>query len=300
MNPNPGYAIPAALLSCATLFPLAQAAEEGGSTYAAGAANFLVAAVPPPPGTVTLGYGTAYRAERFLDASGKELPIPGFKLSVDAISPRFIWNMEGNVLGGNPILHLVLPILSKRVSLGGSHQAKHGLGDIVFGVALAFHHGDRGHSVLALDVVAPTGDYKAGDLANLGRNHWSLQPQYLYTRVSPDGLNLDVKSVLNLNRRNPATNYRSGTELIIDYAIGWGLGKGWVAGIGGSLLEQLRDDRLGGVRIPDSRSRMFAIGPSVRYQSVEGAFITLKWQRELSVRNRAEGSAFWLVASLPI
>lgn len=300
MNPSQTYAAFAVMLSGTTLFPLAQATEEGGSTYAAGAANFLVAAVPPPPGIITLGYGLAYRADRYLDGAGKELAIPGFKLSVDAVSPRFIWNMEGNVLGGNPVLHLVMPLLSKRVSLGGATQAKQGLGDITVGAALAFHHGNGCHSVVALDVVAPTGDYKAGDLANLGRNHWSLQPLYAYSRVSPDGLNADIKTVLNLNRRNPDTDYRSGTELIIDYAFGWGVGKGWVAGVGGSLLEQLSDDRLGGVRLPDSRTRMFAIGPSMRYQNTEGAFITFKWQRELSVRNRAEGSAFWLVASLPI
>jgi hypothetical protein len=292
-------ALSMAVLSSLTLATEVSASEGGGSTYAAGVANFLVAAVPPPPGVFLLGYGDVYHASRLRDGDGNVLPIPDFKLAATAVSPRLIWDAKAEVLGGNPVLHATLPLVELSVTAAGLRQSKRGLGDITLGAGLAYHHGEKLHSVIALDVVAPTGSYRAGDLANIGRNYWSLQPLYAMSRVDPDGLNADFKAVLNMNRRNPDTDYRSGTEFIFDYALGWGLGNGWVVGAGGSVAEQLSDDRVGDMRLANSRSRLFAIGPSLKYQGRDGGFFTLKWQREMAVRNRPEGAAVWIVASLP-
>ena len=41
-----------------------------------------------------------------------------------------------------------------------------------------------------------------------------------------------------------------------------------------------------GATLPDSKGRAFAIGPSLKYDNAKGWFITAKWQREMSVRNR--------------
>jgi hypothetical protein len=51
--------------------------------------------------------------------------------------------------------------------------------------------------------------------------------------------------------------------------------------------------------VPDSRGSAFAIGPSLKYDNGKGWFITAKWQREMSVRNRAEGHALWIKTILP-
>ena len=49
-----------------------------------------------------------------------------------------------------------------------------------------------------------------------------------------------------------------------------------------------------------NKGRAFAIGPSVKYDSGKGWFVTAKWQKELAVRNRPEGSAVWLKAVFPL
>ena len=103
----------------------------------------------------------------------------------------------------------------------------------------------------------------------------------------------------DFNRKNDATDYLSGQELHMDYAVGWGLGNGWVLGVGGYALWQTTDDRQNGQTVEDNKGRSFAIGPSIKYTSNKGWFLTAKWQDETQVRNRPDGNAYWLKLSIP-
>ena len=47
-------------------------------------------------------------------------------------------------------------------------------------------------------------------------------------------------------------------------------------------------------------SSAFAIGPSVKYDSGKGWFITGKWQAETNTKNRAQGNALWIKAVFPL
>jgi hypothetical protein len=129
---------------------------------------------------------------------------------------------------------------------------------------------------------------------NIGRNYWAIQPVFGISRIDPNGLNADAKVMWTYNFKNKDTDYRSGQELIVDYAVGWGLNNGWTLGLGGYAYQQLTNDKQNGATVPDNKGRAFAIGPSVRYDSGKGWFITAKYQAENSVRNRPEGTAFWL------
>jgi hypothetical protein len=77
------------------------------------------------------------------------------------------------------------------------------------------------------------------------------------------------------------------------------LGNGWTAGVGGYLYQQLNDDKQGGTTVSNHKGRTFAIGPSVKYDSGQGWFVTAKYQAETHVRNRADGAAFWVKAVFP-
>lgn len=216
------------------------ATEGGGSTYSPGLENFMAAAVPPP-GVYVLEYATRYSADRLNDAGGNAIPIPGeFSVRAAAAATRVIWSTDVRVGGGNLVLHGIVPLVDLKVGVNGATQHKTGVGDVTFGPGIAYHHSPALHSVLGLDIVAPTGSYSAGNLANLGRNHWSLQPVYAMTHVDPTGFNGDFKATLNFNQRNRDANYRSGIEFILDYTLGWGLGKDWAAGVGGYCTSSSR------------------------------------------------------------
>lgn len=287
-----------AICSLAFFLPAAQATEGGGSSYPMGADNYMTGAMPPP-GFYAQIFAERYRADRLLDNRGKSA-LDDFHLSADVIAPRLIWVTEQKVLDGALAFHLNVPLVDLRVDVNGQHQKKTGMGDIIFGPALGYHYSDKFHAIYALDIFAPTGRYDRGDLANIGRNYWAFEPVAAFSYVDPAGVNADIKIMYDFNLRNSATDYRSGQELHADYSLGWGLGNGWVIGVGGYVYRQTTDDRQDGDRVADNKGRAVAIGPSVKYASDSGWFVTAKWQKESQVRNRPEGEAYWVKLTIPL
>ena len=287
-----------AICSLAFFLPAAQATEGGGSSYPMGADNYMTGAIPPP-GFYAQIFAERYRADRLLDNRGKSA-LDDFHLSADVIAPRLIWVTEQKVLDGALAFHLNVPLVDLRVDVNGQHQKKTGMGDIIFGPALGYHYSDKFHAIYALDIFAPTGRYDRGDLANIGRNYWAFEPVAAFSYVDPAGVNADIKIMYDFNLRNSATDYRSGQELHADYSLGWGLGNGWVIGVGGYIYRQTTDDRQDGDRVADNKGRAVAIGPSVKYASDSGWLVTAKWQKESQVRNRPEGEAYWVKVTIPL
>ncbi|MER0217484.1 MAG: hypothetical protein DU481_15280 [Nitrosomonas sp.] len=82
-------------------------------------------------------------------------------------------------------------------------------------------------------------------------------------------------------------------------SLGWGVGRGWVLGIGGYAYWQVTSDSQNSESVTNNKGHAYAIGPSMRYDSGRGWFITGKYQIDGAVRNRADGTAFWLKAVLP-
>ncbi|BEP96417.1 transporter [Acidovorax sp. A79] len=288
----------AVLALAGTLCTAAFATEGGGSTYPLGTENFMAGAAPPP-GLYVLEYLNYYTTSRVNDGQGNAVPIPGFKVRAAAAATRLIWITPQEALGGLVAAHAILPVVDLSVRAGGANDSRTGLGDVTVGGSVAWHHSPQLHSVVGLDAVLPTGAYDRTRQANIGRNYLSLQPLGVLTWMDPSGFNGDVKATLNFNRTNGDTNYRSGRELIVDYAAGWGLGNGWVVGVGGYVYRQWSDDKVGGVALAGSRGRSQSIGPSVRYANGKGWLITAKVEKEFGVRNRAQGSQFWLKTTIP-
>ena len=207
----------------------------------------------------------------------------------------------GQILCGGDVQHL----FESRRECGARHagsrrQRKTGLGDIVVGAALGYHHSDKLHSIVALDTYLPTGRYDKNDLANIGTNHWAVEPVYAVSYVQPKGVVADAKIGYIFNQRNSDTDYKSGDELHADYSAGWAFGNGWTAGVGGYALQQTTSDKQHGETLAHSKTRAFAIGPSVKYDSGKGWFASLKWQKEVVAQNRPEGNAVWLKAVFPL
>lgn len=286
------------IAACTMVSHIASATEGGGSSYPMGAENYLTGAMPPP-GFYTVLFANRYTADTLKDNSGNDVPV-NFKVTANVVVPRFIW-VTNKVLFGGQVAHAVIvPIVNVDVNVAGASQNKTGLGDItVTALALGYHHSENLHSVVALDVITPTGSYKRNDIANTGRNYWAIEPVYTVSYVNPDGWNWDAKFMYDFNRKNPDTDYKSGQEFHFDYAVGYAVAKNWVAGVGGYAYKQITSDNQNGKTIPDNKGQAFALGPSLKYDNGKGFFITAKYQKEMNVRNRPEGNAFWVKASVP-
>lgn len=282
-----------------TAAPLAvQATEGGGSSYPMGAENYMTGAMPPP-GFYTLLFGNRYSADELKDARGNNVPI-NFKVTANVLAPRFVWVTGAKLFGGQVAHAMIVPAVDLDVRVNAASQNKTGLGDIIVtALALGYHHSPQLHSVVALDIITPSGSFDKNELANIGRNYWAIQPVYTATRMAPSGLNWDVKLMYDINFKNKDTNYKSGQELHADYSLGYGLGNNWVVGVGGYAYKQTTGDEFNGADI-GNKGRAFAIGPSLKYDNGKGFFVTVKYQKEMSVRNRAEGGALWVKATIPL
>lgn len=281
-------------LTAALLGASAQATEGGGSIYAVGNENFTCCALPPP-GLYGMVYAQSLKADKVRGNDGEVVTPSTFKVRATAVAPRIVWVSPEQVAGGSPGLHAIFPLVQLDVHVApGLSQDKSGLGDVVFGPFIGWHHSQNLHSVAAVDFFAPTGSYDKNDLANIGRNHWAAQAVYGVSWIDPQGINADAKVMYTFNQKNKDTQYRSGQELIIDYALGWGFGNGLTAGVGGYLYQQTTDDQHNGATVADNKGRTLAIGPSIKYDSGKGWFLTAKYQADTQVRNRAESKAFWL------
>ncbi len=286
------------VLCCSAVVPVAQATEGGGSIYPMGAESFLTGALPPP-GFYTLVYANHYNADKLKDNRGNTVPLD-FKVSATAVVPRFVWVTDKVLFGGQVAHAILIPLVDLDVNVAGSGQKKTGVGDIdITAIALGYHHSANLHSTLGLEVMVPSGNYNKADLANIGRNYWAIQPVYAASYIDPAGWNADFKAMLDFNFKNTATHYKSGNELHVDYSLGYGFQRHWVAGIGGYAYKQISNDEQYGVTVPDNRGQAFAVGPTLKYNNAKGLVVMAKWQKEMSVRNRAEGHAFWIKAILP-
>ncbi|MBF5005769.1 SphA family protein [Diaphorobacter caeni] len=293
-------ALSAVAAACALLVcGAAQATEGGGSIYPVGVENYACCALPPP-GLYGMAFGQVYSADRVRDNNGNTVTPDGFKVRANVIAPRVVWVTKETVAGASLAFHAIVPLVDLKVTPApGISQHKTGIGDITFGPALGWHLSDKMHTLLALDIYAPTGDYDKKNIANIGRNYWAVQPVAGFSYMDRSGLNADLKGMYTFNFKNSDTDYRSGQEFIADYSVGWGFGNGFVAGMGGYLYQQVSNDKLHGSTVANNKGRAFAIGPNIKYDSGKGWFVTAKYQMETSVRNRADGKAFWVKAVVP-
>lgn len=277
----------------------AYALEGGISIYPHGVENFLVGAAPPP-GLYANVFANYYHADQFNDGNGNDAHIPGFSIKAYSITPRIAWVTNNKVLGGDLLFHTIFPLVDLKVAVAGSLQHKTGIADITAGPAIAYHHSQNLHSIVAFNTYFPTGEYNKTDLANIGTNHYAFEPLYIVTYVNPTGFNGDARIGYIFNRTNSDTDYKSGQEFHIDYSLGWGLNSTWTVGIGGYYLQQTTSDRQAGADVPNSKTKAFSVGPSIKWDSEHHWFITAKWEKEIEAENHTKGSATWLKFVFPL
>ena len=122
-----------------------------------------------------------------------------------------------------------------------SAMSKHGMG-------IAWHLSKNFHTVLALNVVAPTGQYNKNDVVNIGRNYYSINPLWGLTYRADNGFEASAKLMYWINTVNTATSYVSGQEFDADYLVGWHYQK-WGFGANGFYRIQTTNDKQFGTTV---------------------------------------------------
>lgn len=300
------FALLGALLGLACAAGSALATEGGGSSYAVGVeTNFTGAMLPE--GTHTLMYYQHYEAGHNKDHSGKDNPrFAYFKSQADVVALRLshIWpglrlagaHVESRIVLSFPTLDayagLNRPAPAPVLDRSGTIQRQ---GDTTLApLLLGWHHGPW-HQMAGAEVVAPTGDYDADLPVNAGRNTWQLAALYGVSWL-PGTWEASARLRYATNRRNPATDYRSGDELSLEFSAGHKIAPGLSLGLNGYLYRQLSDDIQNGTAVngTGNRGRVNALGPYLAWSLSRQFSLVTKLQQEFDARNRAEGTRLWV------
>jgi hypothetical protein len=269
----------------------ALATEGGGGAYPNGAEDFMSGAVPPP-GFYFINYFTYYSADKFKIKDVGE--IPDFKLRVTADTLRFIYVTKEQIFGGFWGMHIFLPFLNVDVTLPAGSQSRFSIGDIIVDPFVLSWHTKNWHFATGIDIYMPTGSFDKDRIANVGRNYWTFEPIAAFTFLSDGGFEVSSKFMYDFNTKNDDTDYLSGQEFHFDYTLGYKT-RGWSLGLGGYYYTQVTDDKENGQKVPlgnGFKGQVFALGPQIKYDYKNMSF-TLKYQREMDVRNKPEGNKFW-------
>lgn len=150
-------------------------------------------------------------------------------------------------------------------------------------------------------IYAPTGSYEVGDLANTGKNFWTIEPTIAAVYLGQkNGIEASLFFGMDFNQENDDTKYKSGVQAHFDGTLAqhfplWGGLAG--AGISGFYYNQITGDSGDGATFGDFKAKTIGAGPVISFVKKVGTtdiMAEFKWLHEFSTRNRVEGNTLFL------
>jgi hypothetical protein len=295
----------------------ASAAEGAIGFYLLGSKTTM-AGYLPPPGTYLQNYNYYYSGSTdfTLDIAGLVLD-GGVEANAyyNLVAP--LWVAPGKVLGGNVGFLLLAPIGWKDVEARASlavtpfditvqrklEDEETKFGDPVPGITIGWHQGNWHWNVGSL-VNVPIGFWERGNLANIGFNRWAVDINSAVTWLDPKlGLEISVGTGFTFNHENPTTDYETGTEFHLEYAVVQNFSKHFALGVNGYYYEQVTGDSGPGARLGEFKGRVAAVGPVANLNFMLGKIpvtTSLKYFHEFEVQNRLEGDSGFITLTLPL
>lgn len=288
------------LVSCLMVVQPAAYATEGASSYyfPGSSTTFAVAATPKP------GFMVANQMLIYSGSAEKAVLGGRERLSLKA---NAVYNYMGGsytfkkpVLGGKmlqvgafvPVGYMDLE--ASLASLSGERNSRTRIGDTMLSAALFWKQGDL-HYKLNQTIMVPTGAYSKDQIANVGRNYWgfdtSLSLMWLNLK---EGWEISITPGIMLNTRNTATDYQSGNEFHVDFAINKHyFAKHYAVGLHGYYYHQVSGDSGSGALLGSFKGESFGIGPAVLWtpKVAKGDVVVMaKWLHDFHNSNRLQGN----------
>jgi len=303
------------LVAIAILAPIFSQAEEGGSGhYMPGANASFVDALPGKPGLAVANFFSFYDASAEISRVGG-LVTAGLDATAYADTLVALYQTPLKLLGGYYAIGMAIPYVWLEVK-GEVQLTKPGVGTIKFrkrDTANGFGDitvypfmlgwtglgGDLKYDV-RLGIYVPTGDYKNGDLANVGKNYWTFEPAGSASYISRKiGLELSAFAGVDFNTKNNDTEYRTGDQFHLDVTVAEHLPLfGGLIGVGANSFyyQQINGDSGSGAVLGDFKGRTSGIGPVISYVTKvwkKDFLAEIKWLPEIHTKNRLEGDYIW-------
>ena len=310
-----------------------RAAENASGIYLLGSKTSMAGFVPPP-GTYVQDINFAYSGSASGAAAvGVALRQTG-NVTIDAQIdvtgnayinlPIALWIAPQKVLGGNVGFGLLTPFGWKGVDVdidaqatlmlpdgtiiqGGRHfdfeDSSTKFGDPVLNALIGWHEGNWHWNVSAL-LNVPIGPWETESISNISFHRWALDTSSSVTYFdSKRGHEVSLTAGFTFNGENPATDYKTGTEFHVEWALMQHMSKTFAFGISGYHYEQVTGDSGAGARVGSFEGRATGLGPDVTYTFMCGKIpisTELKYFREFDVENRLTGNSGFLTITVPL
>lgn len=263
-----------------------------------GNTSFYDAVMPPTgPGFYFIQYMLYGESDHIYDADGNVSADIGITTLVPA--SQILYLTEKKVLGAHVGLTAVVPFLAQ-ADMDGM-KTNTGVGDLTLGAMLQYDPfmGEDGPIYshrFEVDISVPTGEYNASNVINPSSNTYYLDPHYSLTYwFTPRWTMSSRISYLMWNGKNNdpfggAKSTKDGEALHVNIASAYQVSDNWSIGIAGYVLRQLSDNEVDGVRVPDSKERVWGIGPGLLYAFSADDSIVANFYVENDVRNRPKNT----------
>jgi hypothetical protein len=148
----------------------------------------------------------------------------------------------------------------------------------------------------------PVGAYQPSRLSALGIGHWAADGGVGYTYLNEKaGIEGSVVIGLTYNFINPYTQYQSGTDAHLDWALSPFLTDKFHAGVVGYIYNQITGDSGLGAQLGDFKSRVVGIGPQIGFFIPffdRESYLNLRAYYEFDTRNRLDGLNAFIAFSI--
>jgi hypothetical protein len=176
-----------------------------------------------------------------------------------------------------------------------------GPGDLYPAASLKWNR-DVHNFMLYATAAIPVGVYDPTRLATMGLGHWAADAGAGYTYLNEQvGFEWSAVVGFTYNFINPYTQYRSGIDAHLDWAISPYLSEHLHIGAVGYVYDQLTGDNGVDPRFGDFRSRVAGVGPQIGFFFPVGereAYLNLRGYYEFNARNRLEGWTAYVTFSV--
>lgn len=259
--------------------------------------------VRPYPGIYWQQFAQYYSTKRFLNEKGKPLggvPSPRLRL-IDTII-QFVYQFKYEMpLRSMPGFTIVLPIIlySKiEDNVLGIKSSGSGVSNLSFGAFLQWRAIElKGRPFfihrLNFDFAIPLGKNELPEKQiNPNDPFFFCGPSWSATMYLSHRWALSCRLNYLWNAQNEKIDFRAGDVVFSNYSLEYEAYPNFYIAAVGYALQQLHNNRAAGVTIPDSKERVFGVGPGVAYFFSKDIYFFSYLYLEAGVRNRTQGTSF--------
>ena len=249
-----------------------------------------------------VGYMGAIGGGRMVPIGGSLFANVNANISANYVIPEYVYKTE------TPKVSLSSSFLApiNWVGSSGSLQfngfsragtsSNAGIGNVIaVPLTAGIHFSDNNNLAISTMIFAPTGQFRPGNLSNLGTGEWTVMPNIAHTYLwKKRGLEFDNFVGFDIYSQNATTKYTSGTMFHWDGMALQYLSERFAFGAVGSNLTQITNDtgRLA-TFLHGFEGRAWGVGPILLYVAkVEkpGVVLQVRWVNEFEVTNLLKGN----------